>query len=300
MRRFFCFVALLFSGLAALAQQARPANLPPQKELFKYFQGYAQDYTTFYFEGEGYQMAIKYSFGEARPEAYQKVLKKIAKNADIIHEELNGNPVNNYVALETNDKKEVVKQQIVYFFPYRKDIVTVAIGHLGSLDTAFTNQLAASVFYDSICSAKLIDPHARNLDFEGRSIPLPPHYQWMGACNLQTSVYGQVNWSEYRNMEDAVKNKELQKAGNEEIRMMKILSEEKVPVVFEGKEVVADKVEYKAKVPKFMAGGSNVLIVYYVAAEVRGKYIHCVMSYFDNQAPVYDVAPLIKQIMSLK
>ena len=47
-------------------------------------------------------------------------------------------------------------------------------------------------------------------------------------------------------------------------------------------------------------GGSNVLIIYYIAQEVRGKYIHCVLSYFDDQAKAGKLPPLLSEVMRIK
>lgn len=47
-------------------------------------------------------------------------------------------------------------------------------------------------------------------------------------------------------------------------------------------------------------GGSNILIVYYVTAELRGKNVACIMSQYTDDINARDLAPLLGEVMKLK
>ena len=46
-------------------------------------------------------------------------------------------------------------------------------------------------------------------------------------------------------------------------------------------------------------GGSNELIVYYVMAEIRGRYIACVLSHYSDEAKEGELSHLLSKVMQL-
>jgi hypothetical protein len=46
-------------------------------------------------------------------------------------------------------------------------------------------------------------------------------------------------------------------------------------------------------------GGSNVLVVYYVLAPVRNRYVACVLSHYTNDVNASNLPPLLAEVMRL-
>lgn len=152
---------------------------------------------------------------------------------------------------------------------------------------------------DSLLSRRL-PPDVRFVD---RVIPVDPRCQWRNAAAIQCSGFGEINWSLHPSMQEAEAETRAQKAQNADIRNMEIEKEESVPILFEGKEATAIRQHLKVK---GFAGvmtqveGSRHLIVYYVSAEVRGRYISCVLSHWTNDYLENGLPPLLGAVMALK
>lgn len=138
--------------------------------------------------------------------------------------------------------------------------------------------------------------------FAGRPIDFGPPCQWMGSRNLQCPDYGQMNWSEFT---DSVRAKQMitnQKKANDNPEKYGILEQKQVDVIFEGQEVKALRCTLKIKIPELIMGGSNILIVYYVTAKVRDRFVSCVLSQYTDDVGVKTekLAPLLAEVMQLK
>jgi len=80
-----------------------------------------------------------------------------------------------------------------------------------------------------------------------------------------------------------------------------VLSNETVDIQFEGQPTTAKRIRVKIQVPKFVTGGSNELIVYYVAAEVRGRFVGCVLSHYSNDPLTENGVPaLLAKVMKVE
>jgi hypothetical protein len=85
----------------------------------------------------------------------------------------------------------------------------------------------------------------------------------------------------------------------------KVISEEMVDVIFEDVPTKAKKVIYDitgiTSVLTGISGGKS-LTVYYVAENVRGKNVSCVMSFWNNDEinPETKLPPLLEKLMKLQ
>ena len=122
----------------------------------------------------------------------------------------------------------------------------------------------------------------------------------MGPHNIQCPNYGQISWSTFRSTEKAKQsiNANYQITANK--KLGEVIEKDSVDVVFEGVETKALKTKYKIKIPQLIMGGSNILIIYYVAEEIRGKSIACVMSQYTDDVNAKELAPLLQEVMKLK
>lgn len=139
------------------------------------------------------------------------------------------------------------------------------------------------------------------VDFAGRKIELNNSCNWMNVNSIQCPYYGQMNWSLHQSLENAKKHTEIQYENTKQKGIAKVIAEDNVPVIFEGKDLIVKRTRYKMKVPKFLMEGSNELIVYYVSEEVRGRFISCVLSHYSNDALTENGVPaLLDKVMKVK
>jgi hypothetical protein len=110
-----------------------------------------------------------------------------------------------------------------------------------------------------------------------------------------------MNFAYHEDLENAKKAIANQFLFTRDQSMNSILEEKEVDVIFEGKETKAKRIILKVKIPKILIGGSNKLVVYYVAEEIRGYNVSCVMSHYDNDVHSDKELPaLLEKIMKLK
>ncbi len=139
-----------------------------------------------------------------------------------------------------------------------------------------------------------------SLDFIGRTIYLPDLFcGWRYPHNVQCPGAGQMNWAVF----DTLSLAEAYVAARHQIvargRWVKVVKEEKVRVKFEGMETTALKVRLKIKLPKFLIGDQRA-VVYFITAQVRGKYVGCILSQYETDAPINGLAPLLSEVMTLQ
>jgi hypothetical protein len=157
------------------------------------------------------------------------------------------------------------------------------------------NQIPQTVF-----SPLIID----SINFDGRKIFLGSSCRWMGVNNVQCPYYGQMNWSVHKTLEDAKNtvDKHLEKMKLEQ--KGKVVSEQIVDVIFEGKQVKAKRIIYDftgmTSVLVGMSGGKT-LTIYFVAGKGQKNYISSVMSFWNNDAiNPSGLPPLLEKIITLK
>lgn len=143
-----------------------------------------------------------------------------------------------------------------------------------------------------------------SINFAGRKIPLGRSCYWKGVNNVQCPNYGQMNWSVHKTLDDAAQGVTNQMNVIKGRKVGRFISEESVDVIFEGNEVKARKTVFDFKgVSGLLAGmsGGKTLTIYFVSAPVRGNYVSCVMSFWNNDVVnPSGLSPLLEQVMKLK
>lgn len=277
-------------------------SLNAQNALFQNTQGILGEGSNAYFNSEGYDISqedIEVMFDE---KGIRKLMNKldipkgtlVSESPDfpkvkiIEHAVHEGNAATNYVYYLSSHKYGFTR--VVCF--------GTSSGRIPSFEKEFYRAMITHSFPKSIMTSMEID----TIYFAGRQLDLSTICKWMGPRNLQCPNYGQMNWSEFS---DSLRASQLivnQKFINSMNDNMTIQSEKVVNVVFEGQEVTAIHQVVKVHIPQLIMGGSNVLIVYYVLANVRGRYVACVMSQYtdDNGLKNNKLAPLLAEVMELK
>lgn len=212
----------------------------------------------------------------------------------------------NFYVLKFPEGPKGIFNTIAYYFVESTDqkIIAFTFVPAGEANRDFEREFVRLV------RANVIPEHVFNhsepdtIDFAGRKIPLSKNCHWMGVNNVQCSSAGQMNWSVHKDSASAAKTIQSHFESIGARQNGRIVSDRKVNVIFEGTETTARKVIYDftgmTGVMVGMTGGRS-LTIYFVAAPVRGHYVSCVMSFWNNDYVTSSgLAPLLDQVMELK
>lgn len=212
----------------------------------------------------------------------------------------------NYYLLKTPEGPKGIFNTIAYYFVESTDqkIIAFTFTPAGKRNRNFEREFVRLVRENAIPAYVFNHSEPDTIDFAGRKIPLGKHCHWMGVNNVQCSSAGQMNWSVHKDSASASNAIQLQFESSLARQNGKIVSDIPVKVIFEGVETTARKVIYDftgmTSVLVGMTGGRN-LTIYFVAAPVRGHYVSCVMSFWNNDYTTPGgLAPLLDQVMKLK
>ena len=259
--------------------------------------------TSLYFEVEGYDI-FTYDFENLY---YDKTGIKKAKKKFKIGKENFGEVdstfdiQNKYFVTDYHYTDDINQKSIFYFIPtVNNKIKTIAFSKALDRDVEIERLFVKSIINASIPENVYTKPNTDSVFFAGRNIYLGGACRWMSPHNVQCPDFGQISWATFRSIDEARKSAETNFLITANKGMGEVLEKDSVNVVFEGVEATALKTKYKIKIPQLIMGGSNILIIYYVATEIRGKYISCIMSQYTDDVNAKELAPLLQEIMNLK
>lgn len=250
-----------------------------------------------FFEAEGYEIFIQ-SIDNGLDE---KGISKIRKKYSIKDGQLTTDSILNIQKLGgTKEQGGVVARYSFYLIP-SQDKMTTVVGFVRpkttdiDLERDFVKSYLSNRIPDFVYTKVEID----SIDFVGRTIQLGPICHWMGPHNIQCPDRGQMNWAIFDNLKQAEEYRDthLEMAKGKSITDVK--EEKWINVKFEGQQVKALRAKVKIQVPKLVMGGSNILVVYYVAGEVRGKYVACVLSHYTDDVAAHELPPLLSEVLEL-
>lgn len=270
-----------------------------QIDYSKNIQGIKQGDNRFY-NLEGYSVFKTYSSNNLD----EKGIKKIKREYDIPNYikavSLKDNPSVKILALSR--VKDSVKLNLAYYLAKNEKGKTevVSFSTVCSRDKSIEEYLFQKIANNSISDSVYTSDKVDTVLFAGRPIILGPACRWMEVRNLQCPNLGQMNWSEFSTKERAAEMIAIYKSMNEKKKLGRILNASDVNISFEGSDVLAYKTKTKIKIPQFVMGGSNVLITYYVLAEVRGRYVACILSHYTDDVGADTLPPLLSEVMELK
>lgn len=265
-------------------------------DRFRNFHGIAVEGNHF-FEAEGVEIFVRLSEQSLNEKGIAKMIKQYKMKGAVRKDTLIGNKAIMLVKKEMQGDTEAIS---VCYLLYKDDYLTTAIGFMGPVRNVSLEHFFVQAWLDkSVPESVYTAPTADLIDFIGRPIKLGGVCRWMSPHNVQCPNYGQMSWSVFDSEEAAVRNNKLVAERGRKKSIADIQEEVEVPVTFEGVQVKAKKVKVKIQVPKFVMGGSNVLIVYYITANVRNKYVSCVLSQYTDDTQTDGLAPLLKEVMSL-
>jgi hypothetical protein len=192
-----------------------------------------------------------------------------------------------------------------YFLQKTKSkIIGINFNYLDSANQELETKLIQLLLNDGIPASHYASMSIDSINFLGRKIALGPQCRWQGVSNVQCPYYGQMSWSIHHSLADAKKSMTSQKRITSSRPGLKILSDTIQTVIFEGQETLATKVMVgfsgTTSLAVSMSGGKT-LTVYYVNTFIRGKYVCCVMSFWNNdRIQPSGLPPLLEKVMTLK
>ncbi len=287
------FAALTFYSFAQLTES---------EQIFSNAHGLVHE-GMLYFEVEGYS-----GFTSVHSNLFfdEKGIKKAKKKFKIPKETRGGvdsliKTKHEFYVTDYAIKDGVSQKSVFYFVPAsNNNLKVIAFSRAPDRDLEverlFVESIVENKLPDSVTTTSLTD----SIDFAGRKIYLGGVCRWMEPHNIQCPNYGQISWSTFRNLDDAKTSAMASYEITANKNMGEVLEKDSVNVIFEGVGTKALKIKYRVKIPQLIMGGSNILIIYYVALEVRGKSIACVMSQFTDDVNAKDLAPLLQEVMELK
>ena len=208
-----------------------------------------------------------------------------------------------YVITEKIDEK-LTSYYSAYFIENKgkTSVISFAGYTLPSNDfmNAFVKKFLANDFAKEIYAAPQID----SIKFVNRHIKLGPGCHWMGVRNVQCPYNGQMDWSIHKSLKQAKEFTQIREHISTTQRKLKVVSKDSISIQFEGKKTKALKAVYDIKGFKSLLlglqSGAKHLIVYYIAEEIKGKNISCILSHWDNDKLQPNGLPaLLGEVMDL-
>ncbi len=240
----------------------------------------------------------------------EKGLKKVYRKYSIKKDEKKTKDeqldFNNYYVTNNDKITENLVQNNSYYFieNQEKRITIIQFSSINKRDKEFERTIVKPIIKNTIPRENYASMTIDSINFAGRKIKLGTSCNWTNVNTVQCPYYGEMNWSVHKDLEDAKNTVEQQFKITESRKSGKVISEEIVEIEFEGTETTAKRVIYDftgiTSVLASMSGGKT-LTIYYVATEVRGNYVSCVLSFWNNDTITENgLAPLLEKVMKLK
>jgi hypothetical protein len=255
---------------------------------------------------DGYQITSETFNREFTEKGLKKVFRKYSIDREtpkIKDEQL---PYNNlYVTTDEVRAEGIVQNNAFYFIEIDKNqLRVIQFIAVNKRNKSFEQAMVSLLMEDGIPEENFAATTIDTINFAGRDIQLSSNCYWTGVNTVQCPYLGEMNWSVHKDLKDAQNSVAQQYAITASKKNGKILSEEQVSLIFEGTETAAKKIIYDFKgVSSLLASmsGGKTLTVFYVAAPVRGNYVSCVLSFWNNDSITETgLVPLLDEVMQLK
>jgi len=208
----------------------------------------------------------------------------------------------NFRVRKTKKKSEQIEEIHTYYFFENKNkrIAVFWFGAINNENQKLQKKLIPLIMNNKIPKECFASITAETINFAGRELKLKFDCQWLGINNLQCPYNGQMNWSIHKTKQSADYAIQQQFEITKSKSIGKLIEEEEVEIVFEEVLTKAKKIIYKLnKISSTLAGGDS-LIVYYVSEKIRGNYMSCVLSFWNNDnIKPSGLTPLLEEVMKI-
>jgi len=250
-----------------------------------------------FFEAEGYDIFIQ-PFDNGLDD---KGISKIKKKYSIKDGPLTIDSVTNLKVLSRTEYKNGVTAYFTYYLIPGNEKKSTVIGfiRLKTRDIGLEHDFVDAHLSNKIPSFVYTKLEIDSIDFVGRTIKLGPICRWMSPHNIQCPNYGQMNWAIFDNLKQAEEYRDTHFEMAKSKNLVDIKEEKWITLKFEGQETKALRTKVKIQLPKLVMGGSNILVVYYVTGQVRGKYVTCVLSHYTDDVSADKLPALLSEVLEL-
>ncbi|MHC1778334.1 MAG: hypothetical protein AB9834_23235 [Lentimicrobium sp.] len=258
-----------------------------------------------FFNVDGIEITSQKIDCEFSPRNIRKKFKQLSINENELNFSDSLLDFKNFYVFKSAEEPAGLINNISYYFIESKDSKTIGLtfAMVNKTDRDFEREFVRLIYQEAIPETVYNSLEVDSINFAGRKIPVGSSCQWMGINNLQCPSYGQMNWSVHKDADDAAKTVKNQFFAIKSMKKGKIVTDTTVNVTFEGTATSARRVIYDfTGVTSALVGmsGGKTLTIYFVAAPVRGHYVSCVMSFWNNdQINPGGLPPLMEQVMKL-
>lgn len=286
MRHYLTFLILIFFSQAAMPQEGKMAGMhgihDDEGRLVLNYQGYTVYVTT-----------VAGNLGDSR------VLSTVRKDFKI-NDSITGYPDpllgrDNIVmefAASDNERLNLITSAVCYALAKSdEEIVTMVFQKPGKRNIGAEYEVIDEYFRSGFAPYISANRSVDRIDFAGRIVRLDDACQWRGPNSIYY-MRGQVSWSVFPSYEEAETDVMNRIAANDS-KNRDILSDEDLDVIFEGVPTVARRIVYNNP------GSYYPLAVYYLAQEVNGYAVSCVLSNDVYDTNDYGLASILQKFMSI-
>lgn len=269
-------------------------------DMFRNFQALQVSPVSVSMEGEQIRINLAIIDAPPRERSFKRIKRKLAPNAGLVAQNDSSLPRPNRLWMERVILSDSLFQYNIYF-AYSLDTAIQFAKATFYRETQIrrVHQLLHYIAYHGIPSAIFEDISTANVNFLGRDITLESFCQWESAHRLQCPGRGRISWSLHPSAEDAIMAKQIQMEYSRNYEFSKLEEERTLTVIFEGVPMQAQRMIFSLKNGSLFRLNRDRLIVYYLAGSVRGQYVHAVLSFHEDEAPIGGVPSLIGEVLEL-
>ena len=203
---------------------------------------------------------------------------------------------NHIVEAERTMANDKIANQVCFLFQQsEKEITLLYLETMNQRDIVLEQQIVEEYLKNGLSPYITTDWTARSINLAGKTIDLGEGYGWVGPHHV-SGQDAEMRWFEYSTMLDAetdINNRIDLSYTN----TMQVLSEEDVKVFFDSIPTLAYRIVYRDYSQEYPM---EPLIVYYIAEEVKGKFVSCVLSFYGEGANDFRLPPLLRKVMSIR
>ncbi|HQO50737.1 MAG TPA: hypothetical protein PK939_09930 [Bacteroidales bacterium] len=279
-------------------------NAQDDEKIFERLNGLKNNGFDFY-NVDGYEISFITMSGNFDPKTISKRYRGFKLKADAIVNSDSSLPLENYVVHKQLGTGDELEGYASYYFMKtgNKDIAAVSFVSNHVTDLAFQRHFVGLILGKKIPDNVYSSPRTDSVNFGGRKLYLGGVCHWMNPNNIQCSGNGQMNWSVCKSQEQADFVLEQQRISVMKQTDGKVINDEMVDILFEGTEVKARKVIWDfTGITSVLVGmtGGKTLTIFFVSAPVRGNFISCVLSFWNNDRITKSgLAPLLDEVMTI-
>lgn len=265
-----------------------------QENQFVGMHGLQDDKGELFFEYQGYNIVIKKLEGSLNSE---KTLQRVIKDNNL------GTVLANYkeetfslanIVLESEStlphKPKAISNNACYLFQREgKYLEIIVFQTLNQRDILLEHDIINAYHNDALRDYIHVGNTATTINFIGREISLGNLCNWLSPNNVSCKG-GQISWSEFPSYQEAIVDLQAKVLSNEHPDLQ-ILNDQDVNIIFEGVATIARRIVYMSPDRQYP------LAVYYIAQEVRERFVSCVLSNYVYNRDDHELSLFLQQVM---